>query len=236
VTGNAELCAVAALERWLETVRATGPLFRTSYLRGRLTENWLGAASLRGNTMAVTARTYPWTSEFGGQLVTFRYLCAGDKELFKSFVRSLPHKDTYYLPVDVHSDQAIDHWAKGLESGHTLGVVALENDRMIGYCNLHTKELPWIRHIGEIRMSVSPVYRGLGLGRALANEAFAIARARGLAKIWVRMAASQEASQKVCQSLGFHTEALLSDFVKNENGLTEDLVIMSYDAGKLWGL
>ena len=44
--------------------------------------------------MAVTPRTYPWTSEFGGQLVTFRYMCAEDKELFKSFILSLPRKDT----------------------------------------------------------------------------------------------------------------------------------------------
>jgi len=33
----ADRCAVAALERWLETVGATGPIFRTFDLRGRLT-------------------------------------------------------------------------------------------------------------------------------------------------------------------------------------------------------
>ena len=35
-------------------------------------------------------------------------------------------------------------------------------------------------------------------------------------------------------SLGFRTEALLSDFVKNENGLTDALVIMSYDSEEHW--
>jgi hypothetical protein len=48
------------------------------------------------------------------------------------------------------------------------------------------------------------------------------------------MAISQEASQVVFQNLGFRTEALLSGFVKNENGLTEDLVIMSHDSRELW--
>ena len=186
--------------------------------------------------MAATSRTYPWTSQFGDRVVTFRLMRADDGELFKNFIRSLPDKDNYYLLVDVHNDQAIDIWTKGMESGHTFSVIALEDDRMIGYCNLHTTELPWIRHTGEIRMSVSTAYRARGLGRALANEVFALARARGLQKLWVRMAASQEAAQNVFRSLGFHTEALLSDFVKNENGLTEDLVIMSYDAGQLWGL
>ncbi len=38
---RAELCAVAALERWLETVGATGPLFRSFDFRGQLPEKRL---------------------------------------------------------------------------------------------------------------------------------------------------------------------------------------------------
>jgi L-amino acid N-acyltransferase YncA len=125
---------------------------------------------------------------------------------------------------------------KRVESGHIQSVIALENDQIIGYCNLHTNELPWTRHVGEIRMSVAGAYRGRGVGRTLANEIFMLARTRGLQKICARMAASQEAAQKVFNNLGFRAEALLSDFVRNENGLTEDLVIMSYDAGEIWGL
>ena len=161
---------------------------------------------------------------------------AEDKELFKSFIRSLPRKDNYYLMVDVHDDQAITRWMKRVESGEIIGVIGLEGDQMIGYCNLHTNNLPWIRHVGEIRMSVSAAHRGHGIGKALAGEIFSIARARGLKKIWARMAVSQEAARNVFKSLGFRTEALLSDFVTNENGLTEDLVIMSHNSGELWSL
>jgi L-amino acid N-acyltransferase YncA len=186
--------------------------------------------------MSVTSRTFPYTSEFRGQLVTFRRMRAEDKELFRGFIRSLPAKDNYYLLVDVRSDQAIDRWAQEVESGHTLGVVALSGEQLIGYCSVDTSELPWTRHTGEIRMSTALAFRGLGIGRILANEVFAIARAHGLEKIWSRMAAGQTASQNVFESLGFHAEAVLSDFVKNEDGLTEDLVMMSYDAGKPWGL
>ncbi len=37
-----DLCAVAALERWLETIGFSGPLFRGFDLRGQLTEDQLG--------------------------------------------------------------------------------------------------------------------------------------------------------------------------------------------------
>jgi len=38
---GASVCAVSALERWLETVGTAGPVFRTFDLRGRLTANRL---------------------------------------------------------------------------------------------------------------------------------------------------------------------------------------------------
>ena len=87
---------------------------------------------------------------------------AEDKELFKSFIRSLPRKDNYYLTVDAHDDQAINRWMNRVESGEIIGVIALEGSQMIGYCNLHTNNLPWIRHVGEMRMSVSAAHRGRG--------------------------------------------------------------------------
>ena len=85
-----------------------------------------------------------------------------------------------------------------------------------------------------MRMSVSASDRGRGIGKALAGEIFTIARTRGLKKLWARMAVNQEVAQNVLKSLGFRTEALLSDFVRNDNGLTEDLVIMSHDSGEHW--
>ena len=179
--------------------------------------------------MSATPRSYPWASQVGGRPVTFRLLRSEDKDLFKKFIRSLPQEDNFYLLVDVQKDRAMDEWMKGIESGQTVSVIAIENDQIVGYCNLHTNEIPWIRHVGEIRMSVSPAGRGRGLGKTLANEVFTIARARGLQKIWARMAGSQRAAQKVFESLGFHAEALLADFVKDASGRTEDLVIMSYD-------
>ncbi len=167
-------------------------------------------------------------------IVKFRAMQVEDKELFKNFIRSLPRKDNYYLLYDVHDDEAIDRWMEKIQSGHTIGVVATNGSDMIGYCNLNTSDLAWTAHVGEICISVSAAYRGRGIGKALAENIFTKARARGLQKLWTRMAISQEPAQHMFMRLGFRTEALLSDFVKNENGLAEALVIMSYDSGKRW--
>ena len=76
-------------------------------------------------------------------IVKFRPMQAEDKELFKSFIRSLPRKDNYYLLIDVHDDQAIDCWMEKIRLGQTIGVVATEGSDMIGYCNLKTNGLAW---------------------------------------------------------------------------------------------
>jgi len=186
--------------------------------------------------MTAASRTYPWESLVGERLVTFRLMNSADKGLFTDFIRSLPERDNYYLMLDMHNDRSIDSWVRRVESGHAVSLIATEREHMIGFCDLHVTDVPWIRHTAEIHLNVSSAHRGMGLGRTLANEIFSIARERGLEKIWTRMAASQEPAQSVFQRLGFHTEALLSDFVKNADGRTEDLVIMSYDAGRYWGL
>ena len=77
------------------------------------------------------------------------------KELFANLLRSLPRKDNYYLLVDLNNDQTIQRWMDKVESSQTIGVVALQGDQMVGYCNLRTNDLPWTRHVGEIRMSVA---------------------------------------------------------------------------------
>src|SRR5579863_2462441 len=109
--------------------------------------------------MSVTPRTYPWESQLGGRPVSIRLMRLDDKDLFKKFIRSLPAEDNFYLMVDVQSDRAIDDWMRGVESGQTTSVLAIEGGQIIGYCNLHTNEVPWRRHLAEIRMSVSRACR-----------------------------------------------------------------------------
>lgn len=167
-------------------------------------------------------------------IIKFRRMQAEDSELFRIFIRSLPRKDNYYLLVDVNNDHAIDLWMEKIRSGEIIGVVATSGGDLIGYSNLKTNDLPWTSHVAEIRISVSAAYRGRGVGKALADQIFSIARAQGLQKLWAQMAISQEAAQHMFMKLGFRTEALLSDFVKKENGLSEALVIMTHDSGEHW--
>jgi RimJ/RimL family protein N-acetyltransferase len=76
---------------------------------------------------------------------------------------------------------------------------------------------------------VNRSYRGLGLGKRLTNEAFAMAKDLGLRKITAQMPTDQRGARQVFEHLGFRPEALLADHVMTRDGKTRDLLIMSYD-------
>src|SRR5258705_4726465 len=101
------------------------------------------------------ARSYPWTTQVGASSITFRLMTSADKDLFREFVMSLPEEDLFFLLLDVRQPHSLDHWMRGIESGKTISLIAVENGKMVGYCNLHISEHSWTRHVGEIQLQIA---------------------------------------------------------------------------------
>jgi RimJ/RimL family protein N-acetyltransferase len=56
-----------------------------------------------------------------------------------------------------------------------------------------------------------------------------------LRKLMAHMTTDQHSAQAAFRRLGFVPEALLADYVEDRNGISRDLVIMSYDVDGLTG-
>jgi L-amino acid N-acyltransferase YncA len=162
--------------------------------------------------------------------MTLRLMEPSDRDTILNFGRSLPDHDLLFLRTDVTDPKVIDEWVENLKKGRTITVMAEgEDGNLLGYASLHHNEVLWTRHVGEIRVMLKPELRGFGLGKALANEVFAIAKDLGLQKVMVQMTTDQRGARGMVESLGFRPEALLADFVIGRDGRTYDLLIMSYD-------
>ena len=179
----------------------------------------------------VVKRTYPWQTSVGGVEMTLRLMepADADRDAILAFGRSLPDHDLLFLRTDVTDPKVIDEWVENLKKGRTITVMAESGGELLGYASLHHNEVLWTRHVGEIRVLLKPEMRGFGLGKALANEVFAIAKDMGLQKVMVQMTTDQRGARGMVESLGFRPEALLADFVIGRDGRTYDLLIMSYD-------
>lgn len=178
---------------------------------------------------ATKKSTYPWTTKIKGRAITLRLMQPSDRDAVLAFAQSLPEEDLQFLPIDISHPKVVDGWMRTVGSGRTTTIVAEENGRLIGMGTLVRSETTWARHLGNMRLLVSPNARGMGLGSMLANEVFTHAQTMGLQKIIAQMAADEQGARAVFEKLGFRVEALLTDYVMDRNGRTHDLIVMSYD-------
>jgi len=174
-------------------------------------------------------RTYPWTTNVDGVRLTFRLMEPSDRDAILAFARALPNDDLIFLRSDITESPAVDAWMSYIKTGRTISVVAEADGKIAGYASIHLNEALWTRHVGELRVLVGREQRGIGLGKRLTNEAFAIAKDLGLKKITAQMPTEQRGARQVFERLGFRPEALLADHVMSRDGHTHDLLIMSYD-------
>jgi ribosomal protein S18 acetylase RimI-like enzyme len=105
-------------------------------------------------------------------------------------------------------------------------LVALDQDRVVGWCEVRRDMLPGRAHTGLLGMGLSAPYRGRGLGRQLIDQALQAARQRGFERIelWVR--SPNEPAIDLYAKVGFREEGRKRDAVRLDDG-SEDEVLMA---------
>jgi L-amino acid N-acyltransferase YncA len=170
-----------------------------------------------------------------GDEVSLNLLTQDDKDAVLAFARSLPEEDLLFLRVDLTQEDVVDDWIANVESNNSTTIVAYSGDNLVGYATVHRSPARWTRRVGEIRVNVAASHRGKGLGRNLTAQIFDISRGLELRKLMAHMTTDQHSAQAAFRRLGFVPEALLADYVEDRNGVSRDLVIMSYDVDGLTG-
>jgi L-amino acid N-acyltransferase YncA len=158
-----------------------------------------------------------------------------DGEEVLQFVRSLPEEDLFYLMDDIRDPGGMKRWIDGIGDHTIISVLAERPGGLLGYGTLRCGPVQWTRHLGEVRIMVSPGERDKGLGKLLAKDLSDAARDIGLRRIIVRLSSKQTAARYLFQRLGFHIEAVLADCVIDNQGYTQDLIFMSFDMNDLRG-
>jgi len=164
-----------------------------------------------------------------GPTVELRLMTSADREAVLAFARGLPQEDLLFLRVDVTQPSVVDDWIHNVKIGASITLLAYDDTGLAGYAAVHRNTAPWTRRVGEIRVNVSPAYRGKGLGRVLTSRIFDVGRGLGLAKLVANMTSDQHGAQAAFRRLGFVPEAVLADYVEDRAGHLRDMVIMTYD-------
>jgi RimJ/RimL family protein N-acetyltransferase len=169
-----------------------------------------------------------------GSTVTIRPVVKEDEEALYQFFKGLSQEDRLYLRDDVADRSVIKGWMDTIDYEKVLPILAFDEGVVIADATLHRNPHGWMRHVGEIRMSVAGSHRGRGLARIIAAEIFHQAVGYGLDKLIAEMLTIQKNAQRVFGRLGFIEEALLKNHGMDADGNKHDLIIMSNDVTTLW--
>jgi len=169
-----------------------------------------------------------------GTKATIRNLAIEDLDRLMSFYPSLPEEDLRYLRVDVTNRNIVKQRIEAAESGNIFRIIALKGDSIIadGALELTTEE--WRRHQGELRVIVAKEFRHKGVGMIIMRELYFLAIEKKVEKVVAKMMKPQVAARTICKKLGFHEELVIPDYVKDQTGKSQDLVIMTCDIQELW--
>ncbi len=179
--------------------------------------------------MTMTIDAYPKTVKLpDGSDVEVRALKPDDGPAIVDFARALAPQDLLFLRVDLTQEEVVAGWIANAAEGRSSTILAWAAEGLVGYATVHRNPAPWTRGVGEIRVNVGASHRGRGLGRVLTGQVFDIAHDLGLRKLMAQMTTDQHGAQAAFRRLGFVPEALLADYVEDRNGLTHDLVLMTY--------
>jgi L-amino acid N-acyltransferase YncA len=185
--------------------------------------------------MSEAKRAYPRFVSSGETQVEIARMTGADRAALVRFVATLSSNDLLFVPRDLGHPKVIDAWMRSLDAGEISSLVARDGERMIGCTAIFVDELSWSKHVGELRVLVSPAWRGKGLGRVLIQECFAQALELGLKKLVAQMTTDQRGAIAVFEELGFRAEALLGKHVADRDGKLHDLVLLGHDVEAVRG-
>lgn len=150
-------------------------------------------------------------------------------ESFGDCVGEVARERRYLAIVDAFPAEQNALWvAANRARGNPLHV-ALDADRVVGWCEVRRDTLPGREHSGLLGIGVRAAYRGQGLGRRLIESAMADARRRGFERIelWVR--SPNTVAMHLYRSVGFVEEGRRRDAIRLDDG-PEDEVLMAWRA------
>ena len=164
-----------------------------------------------------------------GTRVKLRPMVKEDRDMLLQFFQGLDAQALNFLRTDMRDPAVIDRWVDRIDYRRVFPLVAVADGRIVGDVTLHMRQVGWKRHIGNVRVVVSPDYQGKGLGTLPINEIVELAGEFGLEKLIAEVHLQAQGAFNAFKKAGFSVKAVFEDLVKDLSGKSSDLVVMICD-------
>jgi RimJ/RimL family protein N-acetyltransferase len=164
-----------------------------------------------------------------GTVVTLRPMVKEDEEALYRFFKDLPDELLLFIRHNVKDRSVIADWSRRLNYDRVLPLVALVEGEIVGDATVHRVSHGWKRHIGRIRVVVSPEFQGRGLATWMLNELVRLGHELGLEKLWAEIPLDSVGAIRACRNAGFACKAVIEGMVKDTHNQNIDVLIMVCD-------
>lgn len=181
-------------------------------------------------SLEVAIAEYPKDLELkGGFKCELRPLEQTDEMVFHEFFLAVPVRERMFIKHRVTDPAVIHDWCQNIDLGRNLPLLAVLEGQVIAVATLHQQLGGWKRHVGRVSVMVHPKFRGRGLAKALVMEIIDLSRQVGLDKVEAEFIGEQQAAMKMFGLIGFLPLFRLSDYVKDQEGITHDYFLLGLD-------
>jgi ribosomal protein S18 acetylase RimI-like enzyme len=138
--------------------------------------------------------------------VVIRPIVLGDIAGFRDCVGAVMRERQYLAFLEPFPlDQTAAFVASNISSGNPH-VVAVDGERVVGWCDIKRETIAIYAHEGSLGMGVLDEYRGRGLGERLLRTALDAARTQGFERVSLSVYARNTRAFELYRKVGFAVE------------------------------
>lgn len=139
------------------------------------------------------------------------------EKYFKSFhdaLATVAHERVYIEMIEAPPLEKVASFQSGLISKNGPVYYAVNNDRVVGWCDVFPEDNPRQNHRGGLGMGLLPEHRGQGLGSKLLSSVLDHAKKFGLEKVELHVYTSNISAVALYKKFGFEQEGLIKKYRK----------------------
>lgn len=135
-------------------------------------------------------------------------------ESFHNALSTVARERVYLEMIEAPPLKKVSGFQKDLISNNGPVYYAVQNDRVVGWCDVFPMSNPRQSHRGGLGMGLVPEFRGKGIGGKLLKAVLNHAKSFGLEKVELHVYTSNEPAIALYKKFGFEQEGLIRKYRK----------------------
>ncbi len=137
-----------------------------------------------------------------------RPIAIGDVISFRACLDAVARERKYLALFEALPLEQVHEFVAGNIANHIPQVVAEQDGRVVGWCDVRPNWFPSMKHCGELGMGVLDTYRGQGIGAALLERCIKLAKDAGMTRIELEARSENAPAISLYRKFGFKTEGV----------------------------